>query len=73
MEWLTFALDIVPKLVLELIKLLRDTGKDVRELRKQPMTVSVSFGGGEGDAIVVQREIEALLPDEDPPTDSSTR
>jgi hypothetical protein len=27
------------------------------------MTISVSFGGGEGDAIVVQREIEALLPD----------
>lgn len=73
MEWLTFALDIVPKLVLELIKLLRDTGKDVKELRKQPMTVSVSFGGGEGDAIVVQREIEALLPDDEPPADPSPR
>ena len=73
MEWLTFALDIAPKLVLELIRILKDTGKDVKELRKQPITVSVSFGGGEGDAIVVQREIEALLPDNPAPADASSR
>lgn len=73
MEWLAFALDIVPKLVMEIIKLCQDTGKDVKELRKQPMTVSVSFGGGDGDAIVVQREIEALLPDDPAPSDASPR
>lgn len=64
MQWLEFALEIVPKLVMEIIKLCQDTGKDVKEMRKLPMTVSVSFGGGEGDAIKVQREIEALLPDD---------
>ena len=64
MEWFSFAMEIVPKIVMELIQIFQDTGKDVKEARKLPMTVSVTFGGGEGDAVVVQREIEALLPDE---------
>ncbi len=53
MEWFAFAMEIVPKLVMEIVKLCQDTGKDVKEMRRLPMTVSISFGGGEGDAVVV--------------------
>lgn len=43
----------------------KDLGTDVTELRKKPMTVSVSFGGDEGEAVVYQRTVEALWTEED--------
>lgn len=59
--------------VLDLIKAAVTEGKtDAQALRDKPITVSVSFAGGDGEVVKVQREIYADLPDEpagDAPTD----
>lgn len=59
----------VVKTAIEAAQAIYDTweadGKDVKDLAKGSWKVSVSFQGGEGDAIVEQRDIEAMLPDGD--------
>jgi hypothetical protein len=39
-----------------------NSGATAEELRNKDITVSVSFGGKSGEAVVIQREIEADLP-----------
>lgn len=56
----------IGKTVIELvIDLVRDSGKDVKDLRNAKVEVSVSFGGGEGEAVKAQREISSLWTKED--------
>lgn len=55
----------MPALIDAINDAIAKSGKDnAVELRKRPMTVSVSFGGGEGEAIEAQRTIESRLPDD---------
>jgi len=56
--------EAIPALV-DLIKSAIEAGEDqAAELRGKPITISVAFGGGEGEAVVYQRTIEAKLPDD---------
>jgi hypothetical protein len=49
--------------IVEIISEALDGGKtSAEELRNQPIEVSIAFGGGPGEAIVIQRRIEADLP-----------
>lgn len=76
-QTLVLAGELLVKLVPSLIDIIAEAIGDggeakAEELRKQPITVSIAFGGGEGEAVKVQREIEGNLPDEpaettDPP------
>lgn len=38
-------------------------GADAQKLRDEPVSFSISFGGGEGDAVKVQRAIEGEMLD----------
>jgi len=66
MAWAELAkaifVEAIPALV-DLIKSAIDAGEDeAQKLRDQPITISISFGGGEGEAVKYQRTIEAKLP-----------
>ena len=55
----------IPALIEAIEAALAESGKDdAEDLRGRPMSVSVSFSGGEGEAIVAQRNVEAKLPDD---------
>jgi len=47
----------------EFIKSEIDGGADAEELRKKPVSFYITFGGGEGDAVKVQREVESEMLD----------
>lgn len=68
MEIWTFAASLlgsVLKMVPDLYEQFKNAGyEDVAGLRKADIRLSVAFGGGEGEAIESQRELEALLPPE---------
>jgi hypothetical protein len=53
--------------VYEFVKNEIDGGADAQKLRDTPVHFSISFGGGEGDAVKIQRvvEDEMLDPDQD--------
>jgi hypothetical protein len=54
----------IPALIEAITDLVETQGKEKAvELRDRPLKISVSFGGGEGEAVVAQREVEAKLPD----------
>jgi hypothetical protein len=63
--------DVLTKSIPALIGLIRDAlnkgQTTAEELRRKPITVSIAFEGQDGEAIKVQEEIEALLPDEPEP------
>ena len=61
MDALKLAFAIVSGLFEAIKAAIEDSGKDVAELREADITVSMSFGGEEGEAIVVQRKIEELI------------
>ncbi|MCP4573328.1 MAG: hypothetical protein GY838_13315 [bacterium] len=44
--------------VYEFIKKELDGGADAQKLRDEPVKFSISFGGGEGEAVKVQRAVE---------------
>lgn len=58
---LSKVLPVVVELILDAISGDEHTAE---ELRNKSITVSIAFGGGEGDAVKVLREIEADLPPE---------
>ena len=49
--------------VYEFIKKELDGGADAQKLRDEPVKISISFGGGEGDAVKVQRAVEGEMLD----------
>ncbi|KKN87398.1 hypothetical protein LCGC14_0258530 [marine sediment metagenome] len=53
--------------VYKFIKAELDGGADAQKLRDTPVNFSISFGGGEGDAVKIQRAVEdeMLDPDQD--------
>ena len=54
----------IPPLIDAVADLMKDKSEEeVKELRKQPMKVSIAFGGGEGESAEALTEIEAKLPD----------
>jgi len=54
----------VPALI-DMAQEMYNAGKeDAEKYRNQSITISVSFGGGEGEAVKAQRTIEAKLPDD---------
>ena len=56
---------VVPLLIDAVAELMKDkTEEEVAALRKQPIKISVAFGGGEGETVKALAEVEAKLPDE---------
>jgi hypothetical protein len=51
--------------VYDFVKKELDGGADAQKLRAEPVNISISFGGGEGDAVKVQRQIEDEMLDPD--------
>jgi hypothetical protein len=49
--------------VYEFVKKELDGGADAQKLRDDPVVFSISFGGGEGDAVKVQRAVEGEMLD----------
>jgi len=72
MQWTELMKTILVEAIPALIDMVRDAMNageaDVQKLRDQPITISISFGGGDGEALTVQRTIEAKLPADFDPT-----
>jgi hypothetical protein len=70
MDVASFVLEILTRAAPELYAYIKseiDGGADAEELRKQDISVSIAFGGGPGEALVIQSKLEAdmLNPDQE--------
>jgi hypothetical protein len=63
--------EAVPALIKLIAELVDGSEADADAYRKRPITVSIAFGGGDGEAYKVQTVIEDSLP-ADPPDPDST-
>lgn len=61
--------EAVPALVRLVTSLIDGSEESAEKFRARPITVSIAFGGGDGEAYTVQTSIEAALPDEPKPAD----
>lgn len=48
--------------IIEAVKILLDSPTAAEDVRTKPLVFSVAFGGGDGEAVKVQRVIEGALP-----------
>ena len=56
---------VVPLLIDAVADMMKDkTKEEAEEMRKQPIKISIAFGGGESGSSKTLTEIEAKLPDE---------
>jgi len=53
---------VLPTVVEMILDAISGAEKSAEELRNKPITISIAFGGGEGDAVKVLRAIEESLP-----------
>jgi hypothetical protein len=54
--------EAIPALVDLIVEACTSGKADAKEMRNKSITVSISFGGGDGEAVKFQRTIEPKLP-----------